>query len=269
MAEVVGVIGMGKMGSRIAKRLACEGYDVISSGHNALDDVHLADVCKIIIIAIKQKDLKELSEILEGRLEGKLVISIVAGKNLQSLHDYFNGAHIARAMTNIAVEVKEGMSAFCTNGSCDDCDKAKVMEILSCLGQSIEIEESMMGDFTQAAGAGTGINAHWMDLHIKTLVERGFSIEQATAIVTNTMKGCIKLKEAGIGYLEQKVAVRTRDGVTDAELRALDERHFDDILKDSFAAGVNRGRELNDIANGVIGLKRGDNSLGAVERRSK
>ena len=131
----LGFIGAGNMGSAILRGLIAADYltaddmaicdlntrrlEELSDAYPGLtcteSDVELAEMCDMIVLAVKPHFMAEVIEHIREELNGKAVISIAAGWTVEQLTSALesSGATCLRVMPNTPAMVGEGMTAMC------------------------------------------------------------------------------------------------------------------------------------------------------------
>jgi pyrroline-5-carboxylate reductase len=84
-----------------------------------------------------------------------LVISIAAGTTIQSILNQAAGAQrVIRAMPNMPVLVREGITALSWTGAITEEDKEIARAVFQAVGRVIPIEERLMDAVTGLSGSG-------------------------------------------------------------------------------------------------------------------
>ena len=113
------------------------------------------EVCReseIVVLAVKPKQVPEVFE--EGLdLDGKMLVSIVAGLTLGKMAGYAPNAKNVRVMPNHCCMVLEGAMGYCCGPSVTDDDRERVASILGAVGLAAEVGEEYMDAITGIAGS--------------------------------------------------------------------------------------------------------------------
>ena len=140
----LGFLGVGNMGGAILRGILSAGYmeqeDIAVCRRNRrkleeLSDefpgltctesaVELAEMCDVIILAVKPQYLGDILAEIRDELIGKAVISIAAGWTVDQLANALAGTNATylRAMPNTPAMVGEGMTALCEDTTFDQDD---------------------------------------------------------------------------------------------------------------------------------------------------
>lgn len=254
----IGIIGVGTIGSIIAERLISKGYTVYGSRrskfkfsgmHTTTDNRMLIKNSDIIIIATKQKDVKELGSSINSALGRKLVISIMAGVSISQIERILGGKMVSRAMTNIAFSDGRAISAFCCNKMLSKSDKALIKTILSTGGEVIEIEEKLMDPFTVIDSCAVAFYSMLLNsINVSASKTLGFDPKLAKWIILNTMRATLEKASSHDTFEEMIHQVSTKGGMTDAGLNVLKEGDLYGLVDKAYGAALKRGLELSSIA---------------------
>lgn len=269
----LGILGCGNMGGAFARGVLAHAslqtvvslitYDPGEKAMQAMRDIgartadsplELARMADIILLAVKPQYVGEvLSEISPALSESagenggnaKTVLSIAAGVPLQQLRDGVNGlCPVVRVMPNILVEVSQGLFALCfdkVGRSISEAHRGAVRELLSGLGQIVELEEGAINAFTALAGSGPAYVYHFMDSLAEAGVSVGISRESADAIALGLVRGAAALAEtAGVHPVLLREQVSSPGGTTIAGLNHLDRTGVRGHLIDAVIAAYQR-----------------------------
>lgn len=262
----IGFIGSGNMARAIVKGvLSQDVYDAsdircvsgsgttsralaqetgITPSDNRLD---LIEQSRTIIVAFKPRHLESISESESKAATGKLVISVLAGRTLESLKTAFPAArNIVRVMPNTPSQIGKGVSAYCFDQPPADEDLNEVVSILSALGSSHAVEESQMHIVTAVSGCGPAVFFRFVDLIAQAASKRGLDYALATQLAIETGLGSLELMQLSDQCPSALVdEVVSPNGVTHALLTSLDSDEWTQIIERSIQAAVDRSKELS------------------------
>jgi pyrroline-5-carboxylate reductase len=262
----VGVIGLGNMGSAIAKCISLSsfhrritGFDIDvkkcakirKSGIKTVkDNCELVKGSDIVILAIKPQEINNtLGEIKNLITEDKLIISIAAGISTEYIEGIIGKARVVRVMPNIAILVKEGVSAICCGKYASGGDKKIVCEIFNSAGKTVIIPEKFMDTVTALSGSGPAYLFEIVNSLIKAGTKFGLSQNQAGSLVFQTVRGAITMLEKIDGnpvFLRDMVT--SKKGTTIEGLKVLRKNHTEEILIKTVAAARKRSGELSKLS---------------------
>lgn len=233
------LLGPGKMGTAIYEALKDE-LEVTLYGRN--EKIGAADV---FLFAVKPQDFSDGVKDLE--LSNKLIISIMAGVQLQRLAELTGSQKIVRSMPNLPIQVKKGFTAWIANPEVTPTEKEFVKKIFKSLGFEMELKnEEQLDEITALSGSGPAYFFALCEMLEKKALEWGFPAEQASQIARSTLLGAAALlEENDKTSSEWREAVTSKGGTTEAALARLKEQHFDSIFLQALEVAKQRSKELN------------------------
>lgn len=207
----IAFIGAGKMaealiGGLIAKQVftrdeivACAPSESTRSKVSAAYGIKVFETAKeacrdagIIVLAVKPKHVPDV--FAEGLdLNGKMIVSIVAGLTLCKLKSYVPDAKIVRVMPNHCCMVLEGAMGYCCDASVTDSDKRMVAGILESVGLSVEVGEEYMDAITGIAGSSPAFMYLVIDAMADAGVLNGLSRADSVRLAAQSMLGAAKM----------------------------------------------------------------------------
>jgi pyrroline-5-carboxylate reductase len=200
------------------------------------------------VLAFKPQKLDEVASELRRFLGAKTVIvSLLAGVESASLRDRFPGvASIVRAMTNLPVAVRRGVTGLYT-ADADQPARQQVNDLFSALGFAMWMaDEAKLGALGAVAGAGPAYVARFIAALAKAGQKRGLSQEIASVLALETVLGTSWM--AAINGEDMSSIVRrvaSPNGTTEAGLQVLDGYEALDLLiASTIEAAARRGAEL-------------------------
>ena len=227
-----GIIGFGNLGKAFASALLCTG-DVsaneiyvcdkspTSLANAEKETYHTYPIEKInqmikdtdvVCIVVKGYIFEELSKTIDKKaLEGKLVISMMAGEPFEKIYSLLGDVTLARAMPSLAIATNEGVIAYTKVPD-------EVSEIFSKFGFAFETEPDVIEKVMAFAACGLGYAAYLIDAFAAAGEAMGFSLETASHIAA------LSFKNAGdIGNFRETVkAVATPGGATEQGVNYMD-----------------------------------------------
>ncbi len=141
----VAIVGCGKLGSALARALVnkhevlairrdVSKIDVECEKSSKIED---AKGCDVVILTLKPDVFRSLSEV---RFDG-IVVSFMAGVSLKELGRC--GERVARAMTSLSAEFGSSFVTYCCR-NLSDKDREKLLDVLSCFGRVMEVDERVV-----------------------------------------------------------------------------------------------------------------------------
>ncbi|MDO4393652.1 MAG: pyrroline-5-carboxylate reductase [Bacillota bacterium] len=149
----------------------------------------------VVVAACKPAQIEEVITGIGDRLEGKSLVSIAAGWNLDRYQEILGDkAKIQCIMPNTPAMVGEGVLMFETENTLENQDRKQLMDIMSCLGTVVEIPAALQPVGMAIAGCGPA----YIDLVIESLgdagVKYGLPRELAYKLASQMILGSAKLQ---------------------------------------------------------------------------
>jgi pyrroline-5-carboxylate reductase len=262
----IGFIGAGRMATAMVRGMlakkVCRAEDIICT--SALDNtaerlaretgvafsLDLKDLMPgtaVLVLAIKPQQLAQLPDEIAADTEGKLIISILAGKTLATLSERFPKArNIVRVMPNTPGQIGAGVSAFAAQVPLSSDDAKLVRTILGSLGEWVELPEPQIDAVTGLSGSGPAYVFEFIAALREGGTAAGLAPEVAARLALETVLGAARLvKETGEQPETLRDLVTSPGGTTLAGLKVMEEAGFRDLLRDTVLAAKRRSEELS------------------------
>lgn len=253
----IGAIGIGNMGSSIAKGLLDENELFLSNRGSNLDffkDKNVTicdnkDVVKnsdYIILAVKPKIYPRVIEEIKEILEDKIFVSIAAGFTIGKLEDLLGSdKKIVMTMPNTPASIGEGMSILCPNKNVSEDEFKDVLSIFSSFGKALKVTE----DEFDAASVINGCLPAFVDLFMEGLSDGavfcGLKRDISYKLIAQTIVGSAKLMEKSgehPGLLKDKVT--SPAGTTIEGVKALEDNNFRSSLIKAVEASFKKSKSM-------------------------
>ena len=235
----IGVIGCGMMGSGMAKSFA-KGHEVLLNdpkkehvdalakeiGAKASDYKQLATFSEVIVIAVKNKDLKVVSKRISRYLEKRhFVMSILPGVALEQLNSLFSKPSVFRLMLNLPLLCQRAVVAVADDPTASQEMRARVESVLRGLGTISWIKEELFDAFTVLTSSNPAYIYLVIEAMIQAGVSMGFKPDVALNYLLETFEGSLALiKQTKISPAQLKMWVSSPAGTTIAGLNELEKR---------------------------------------------
>ncbi|MEJ5338204.1 MAG: pyrroline-5-carboxylate reductase [Aquificaceae bacterium] len=253
----LGIIGYGNMGESFARSLREHAevlvYDIseekrseaLSEGFGVASDLDfLLRGSQWLLLAVKPKDVESVMKRLSGRLEGKMLISVVAGLSLERLKELSGAEKLIRLMPNINALVGKATIAFACAEISEE-EKEEFIRLFSHCGNLYELEESLFDAFTALAGSGPAFVFSFVHALALAGVMEGFSYEKAKSMAIDMVLGsCELLKRLGGNPEEWLTKVASPGGTTIEGIKVLEERGFKGIIMECIRRTSEKAKRL-------------------------
>lgn len=246
----IAVIGCGVMGSSFARQFAKKGHELFLCDHDVVKGQALAeelgakffgspnDAVKgadLVLLAIKPKDLQKIQE----RLEGKILLSILAGTSLHRLKEQFPKAKVVRAMPNLALTQGEAVIALAGE------KLEQIDPLLAGMGLIFWTQEEKIDAITAIAGSGPAFVIAMIEAMTESGIELGLTAAESLQMVLQTLLGAVALVKANPGHPgEVRWKIAAPGGTTIAGLAAFEESGVRSGIRKTILATYSKAKEL-------------------------
>ena len=263
----IGFLGAGNMASAIIRGMVSSGiqatsiccYDVDQQKTFALKEdlgigvcytaEQLCEEAQTVVLAIKPQvfsaALPPLRTLLQ--VQKPLVISIAAGKTLESVASLIGDVPMVRVMPNIAARVGEAVTAYCTNAMVTQSHVETVYDIFESVGTVVPLAEEQFGIFSVLAGCSPAYTLLYMDALASAGVRGGIPKETALQIVAQAVLGTAKLlQETGEHPHVLMDSVCSPAGTTIEGVCALKQSGLESAVMDAAMASLEKDKKLQN-----------------------
>lgn len=190
----------------------------------------LAERADVVVLAVKPAKLGEVAGELEG---ARAVVSLLGATSLEAIREAFPGAEVARAMPNLAVEVRRGV--LCLAGFA----RPEVHGLLETLGHVVEMPDEEIDAATAVMGCSPAYLALAVEAIAAAGADAGLDAGLARELVVETAAGTAELLRAR-HPVDLREAVASPGGSTEAGLEALDRGGARAAFEDAVRASLQR-----------------------------
>ncbi len=199
----------------------------------------------VILLAVKPQILEEVLAEIEDLLEGKTVLSIVAGYSRSWLKERLPKSYLICAMPNIPLTLGKGATAITPM---DDVPRATyrfASSLFMKAGGVFIVPEEKMNDIIPVSSSSPAFFFRIAELMAKEAENWGIQYEMAVMMVAQSMLGSAEmLLKSGKTPQELTQAVCSPGGTTLAGLTAFDDMDLAAIVKETFKRCIDRAYEL-------------------------
>ena len=222
-----------------------ERYGVIG----LTDNREAARSADVVILSVKPQRLPMVLEELQGTAKpGQLVMSIVAGARAAFIAERLGTPSVIRVMPNTPAQIGEGISVWVATGEVTPQQREVGREILTALGEEIEVDEERFLDMaTAVSGTGPTYVFLIMEALVDAAVHLGFSRRIAESLVTKTVLGSALFARQSSLHLAQLRNMVTSPGGTSAEaIYQLDKGSIRTVLSKAVWAAYQKSMLLGE-----------------------
>lgn len=200
-----------------------------------------------LVVAFKPQHLATADPALANLTDGKLVLSVLAGKKISSLQRVFPQArNIVRTMPNTPGQIGAGITGWCVTAPLSATDRATVETILGALGKAVEVSEAQMDAVTGVSGSGPAYVFEFAAALRDAGVAAGLAPETAQTLAVETLLGAARLlARKNIEPETLRNQVTSPNGTTFAGLQRMAARDFRGLVREAVLAAKARSEELS------------------------
>ena len=110
---------------------------------------------KIIVLAVKPQQLRDVAKQISPLLSGQLIISIAAGIRATDIARWLGTQNIVRAMPNTPALIRSGMTGLYALPAVSAAQREQAQSILAAVGETLWLQdEAMLDAVTAISGSG-------------------------------------------------------------------------------------------------------------------
>ena len=211
------------------------------------DNVDAIKYADVVVLAVKPQVLATVLQPLNGLLSDKLVISIIAGAEIQTISDLIGGSQrIVRVMPNTPALVQTGAHGLFANADMSTADRELASQVLASTGLTIWVDsEAQIDAVTAVSGSGPAYFFYMMESMIRAGKNLGLDEKVATALTLQTALGAAQMAITSSNTpAELRKNVTSPNGTTQAALEVFDRAQISQNIQAALAAAQKRSQEL-------------------------
>lgn len=215
--------------------------------HTTTDNVAAVKHADVVVLAVKPQVLATVLQPLNGLLSDKLVISIVAGAEIQTISDLIGGSErIVRVMPNTPALVQTGAHGMYASEAVNAQDRDLSSQILAATGLTIWVQnEAQIDAVTAVSGSGPAYFFYLMESMIRAGKNLGLDEKVATALTLQTALGAAQMAiTSSNSPAELRKNVTSPNGTTQAAIDVFDRAQISQNIQAALAAAQKRSQEL-------------------------
>jgi len=261
----LGFIGAGNMGSAILKGILQKEYlepsdiavtdklpqlcaNFAEHGVTLIDNnSDLVRSCDCVLLAIKPIYAAQVIEEVFSELDGKFVISIIAGWTYEMLEAAFPpSTRFVRVMPNTPLSVGEGMSLISMRCKCSPEELSFAKSIFAAAGKVELVEDHMFTAGTSISGCGPAFVFQFIEALADGGVRYGVPRALAYKLAAQTLIGSAKMVlESGEHPGKLKDAVCSPGGTTIEGVYALEKGGMRAAVMEALGATIEKTAKLS------------------------
>ena len=214
--------------------------------HVTDDNVVAIRDADIVLFAVKPQVLAKVLAPLQGLLEGKLVISIVAGAEIATISKLLGTERIVRVMPNTPALVQTGAHGLYAGEAVSAEDRDLASQVLASTGLTLWVNsEAQIDAVTAVSGSGPAYFFYMMESMIRAGKNMGLDEKVATALTLQTALGAAQMAITSANNpAELRKNVTSPNGTTQAAIEVFDRAQISQNIQAALAAAQKRSQEL-------------------------
>ncbi|KYQ79532.1 pyrroline-5-carboxylate reductase [Acinetobacter lactucae] len=214
--------------------------------HVTQDNVAAIKNADVVVLAVKPQVLATVLRPLKGLLSDKLVISIIAGAEIQTISNLIDSNRVVRVMPNTPALVQTGAHGIYANDVVGNSDRELTSQILAATGLTIWVNsEAQIDAVTAVSGSGPAYFFYLMESMIRAGKNLGLDEKVATALTLQTALGAAQMAITSSNTpSELRKNVTSPNGTTQAALEVFDRAQISQNIQSALAAAQKRSQEL-------------------------
>jgi pyrroline-5-carboxylate reductase len=198
----------------------------------------------ITVLSMKPQDFAVFAGEVKGAGRGKAVISILAGRKIQSVSESLGTDQVARFMPTLAAVKGSSMVGVSFHADVSAQMKADALELAEALGTAMEIPEKLMGAMTGVSGSGLAFVFQFVHAMAQGGVAAGFDYRTALAVAVAGLEGAASLLKDGAHPMELASRVTSPAGTTIQGVRALERAGFTAAVMEAVEAAARKAADF-------------------------
>lgn len=200
----------------------------------------------VVVLAVKPQVLAAVLKPLQNQFQGKLVISIVAGAQIDSIAHLTGTDQIVRVMPNTPALVQTGAHGMFATEAVSSEQRNLASQVLASTGLTIWLDnEAQIDAVTAVSGSGPAYFFYLMESMIRAGKNLGLDEKVATALTLQTALGAAQMAITSSNTpAELRKNVTSPNGTTQAALEVFDRAQISQNIQAALAAAQKRSQEL-------------------------
>ncbi len=209
-----------------------------------------ADIAQydLIILSVKPQDFSSFAPELAQFIQAEqIVLSIMAGINIERIQRELNHQKVVRAMPNTPAMLGMGITGFTASDGISFAKLNQIENLINATGRSVYLEdENMLDAVTAVSGSGPAYFYYVVKNMVEAARTMGFDEGMSRLLVKQTMLGAYHLINNAEKSLDELIqAVASKGGTTEAALKTFAEAGVGQGIKDGMYNAEKRAKELS------------------------
>ncbi|MEO7348848.1 MAG: pyrroline-5-carboxylate reductase [Terrimesophilobacter sp.] len=230
-----------------AAALRTHGVTSLSSEVDPYANLAAVKGARIVLLAVKPAMIPDvLREVAQALEPDAILVSVAAGVTITTMESLVpDSIAVVRAMPNTPSIVGRGVTGLSAGSRSTNEQLALVRQLFATVGTVIVLPESKIDALSTISGSGPAYVFLLIEELIKTAVTMGFSLDDASTMVTTTFLGASELLVAsGKSPSELRLQVTSPHGTTERAIAELQKADLAAVFDRATAAALARAKEL-------------------------
>ncbi|MDO9396163.1 MAG: pyrroline-5-carboxylate reductase [Herbiconiux sp.] len=201
----------------------------------------------VVLVAVKPAMVPALLDEVADSIEpDAIVVSVAAGVTVATFEEHLPaGVAVLRSMPNTPAVVGRAVTGLSAGTRSTEEQLALVRTLFETVGSVVEVPESQLDALSTISGSGPAYVYLLIEALTAAAVEKGFTEEQAAALVNGTFAGSTELlTQSGKTPTELRIQVTSPKGTTERALAVLQRADLPALFTEATDAALARAREL-------------------------
>ena len=204
--------------------------------------------CQFYLVGCKPQQFDKLAEMLHPHLKGsEVIISMMAGKNVEVIGKKLKASKIIRVMPNTPSKIGKGVHLLYFSPSVNSSEQGFVEELFSSSGELFVFQnEDQIDLVTPHCGSGPAFVFELARILIADLEEKGISRVGAEKMIKYMFYGASSLLlNSTDSPVELRNMVTSKGGVTAEALDVLEKGNLEEVFKTAIRKAYKRAKDLS------------------------
>ncbi|MCD2443533.1 pyrroline-5-carboxylate reductase [Agromyces sp. SYSU K20354] len=201
----------------------------------------------LVVVAVKPAMVPDLLREIADSLEpGTVVVSVAAGVTVETFESLLpDSVPVIRSMPNTPAVVGRAVTGVSAGTRSSEADLALAVSLFETVGEVLVVPESQLDALSTISGSGPAYVFYLIEQLTATAVDKGFTPEQAAAMVQGTFRGASELlASSGEDPAELRRRVTSPKGTTERAIAVLEASDLKQTFDRATDAALARAREL-------------------------
>lgn len=201
----------------------------------------------IIFLAVKPYHAEGLLSKMKPLVNPQqIVISIMAGVNIEMLKESLGIHKIIRGMPNLPAKIGKGLTSYVSSKEISEAELFLVKSLLETTGKSINVNnEKLIDASTGISGSGPAYVFYFMKSMMEAAQQMGFNSSESKILVSQTFEGAVKLfNESSLSASSWMEKVASKGGTTRAALDSMEGNKVNELIQEAAFSAFYRAMEL-------------------------